>query len=199
MHVLTLLPALAAPLQQQGTLMAAAATGGSVAATQHVHDSSPVSDTMNMSGPAAPMETWFHFTTDVTGMHLLFYGWQPTNTTTYLLSLVVLFCLTLLAEWLTYAAPKLLVAPLDPKLSKEPPTMAAMLKHRAMLFLLAVVRITLGFFAMLGVMSYDLGIFITVTFGLSLGYAIWAEPQWFYGHAHDLGGPALSARADHTH
>ena len=122
-------------------------------------------------------------------------------TVTYLLSLLAIFCLTLLAEWLTYAAPKLLVAPMDPARVKEagPPTMAAIVKYRALLFLLAFVRIVLGFFAMLGVMSYDIGIFFTVAFGLSLGYAIWAEPGWFYGHAHELGGAALSARADHTH
>jgi len=158
--------------------------------------------------PDAMPRMYFHaFAPDE--LHILFYSWRPTSGVEYGFSLLFFFILAFSAEWLSYSAPAVLIEPLDPRKKRKlegkeeqdsaEPAFGDMLIYKLAIFALVTTRLIGGFFLMLVVMSYDIGVFVVVVFGLALGYTLFADHQWFYGHAHMLGGPTLSARADHSH
>jgi len=159
---------------------------------------SPAAPMSGSSPMMTTMKVYFH--TDPTSLTLLVPWWTP-DAAGYAVTLIIIFCIALFAEWATYRAPGLLIAPLEASIreDKDGPSFSKVLIYRVTLFLATALKLTLGFFFMLLAMSYDVGIVITEVTGLALGFALFADQGWFYGHAHQLGGPALTARADHTH
>lgn len=139
-------------------------------------------DAMSMDMDMSPM--YFH-TTPTKNLVLLFGGWRPKDMISYMLSLTVLFLLAILSEWLKHRAPSHLKdvfgskdvpaeGPAAAEAPKAPVVLSGGTTYYAAKFWLAAVRIALHFLLMLAVMSFDVGVFVAVVLGLSLGYVRFA-------------------------
>jgi hypothetical protein len=141
-------------------------------------------DSMPMQDMAmAPM--YFH-SSPTKDLILLFGDWRPKDALGYAVSLAVLFLLATVSEWLTHRAPSLLRGALAPQATpaelaasaeapEDPALRAGGTAYFAAKFWLAAMRFALHFLLMLAVMSFDIGVFVVIVLGLSLGYARFAS------------------------
>jgi len=159
---------------------AAAAAGTSLMSDSGMGHASADMPGMSGSDPMPmPMSMTFSQSSDVV---LLFDWWHPRSGGEYALSLCAIFAICLLQEWLVaqrairaaqaagHSSPAE-STPLWDEERRAPPRHTAVME-RAIVHLVYAGSVALGFLLMLLVMSFNVGVFLTVVAGLSTGHAL---------------------------
>lgn len=130
-------------------------------------------DHMDHSAAGHPMA----FSTNFAGLTLLFQGWTSMNAWQYALTLIFIFLFAVFGESLAYASRRLdhhVTVSISGNIKTAEPVPIAM-RTRAERSALYGLRTAVHFMLMLASMTFDVGIFITMMAGFTIGFFIFSS------------------------